>query len=200
MVEDFKYDLIDNPTSFMCSKWLLDRVPHIFNNDLIAFIKWKEELADRLEIDSKSIVITGSASCGFSLNPYKNYKEFDDSSDIDVAIVSEIHFDIAWRTLRNLGTKRYDLNAKQKASLNDHVDRLIYWGTVATDKLLEILPFGKDWSLQLLEMSKLEPVNNKTLNVRLYKDYDALRSYNVANLVNLKNKLFEIPEENGKLS
>ena len=42
-----------------------------------------------------------------------------------------------------LGTKRFDLTPKQSSSLDDHVNRLIYWGTIATDKLLEIL---KDFS------------------------------------------------------
>lgn len=149
MIDEFKYELIDNPTSFICSKWVLDRVPFVFNDDRITFIKWKEELASKLGIDPKAMVLTGSASCGFSLNPYKNYREYNDGSDIDIAVVSELHFDIAWKTLRNLGTKRFDLTPKQKASLQDHVDRLIYWGTIATDKLLELFPFGKEWTEHL---------------------------------------------------
>ena len=191
MIDEFKYELIDNPTSFICSKWLLDRVPFVFNDDRILFIKWKEELALKLGVDPKAIVLTGSASCGFSLNPYKNYKEYNDRSDIDIAIISELHFDIAWRTLRNLGTKRFDLNPKQKSSLQDHVDRLIYWGTIATDKLLELFPFGREWSEHLLEMSKHQPADTRTINIRLYKDFDALRAYQVDNLEKLRIKLFE---------
>lgn len=191
MIDDFKYELIDNSTSFICSKWVLDRVPHLFNDDRISFIKWKEELADRFGVDSKAMVFTGSAGCGFSLNPFKNYREFNDQSDIDIAIVSELHFDIAWKTLRNLGTKRFDLSPKQKSSLSDHVDRLIYWGAIATDKLLEIFPFGKEWSTHLIEMSKTSQANNRTINIRLYKDYDALRAYQVDNLEKLRTKLFE---------
>jgi predicted nucleotidyltransferase len=94
---------------------VLDRVPFVFNDDRITFIQWKEELAERLGIDPKAMVLTGSASCGFSLNPYKNYREYNDQSDIDIALVSELHFDIAWKTLRNLGTKRLDLTPKQKS-------------------------------------------------------------------------------------
>lgn len=191
MIDEFKYELIDNPTSFICSKWVLDRVPFVFNDDRITFIKWKEELASKLGIDPKAMVLTGSASCGFSLNPYKNYREYNDGSDIDIAVVSELHFDIAWKTLRNLGTKRFDLTPKQKASLQDHVDRLIYWGTIATDKLLELFPFGKEWTEHLLEMSKKQPADNRTINIRLYKDYDALRAYQVDNLEKLRIKLFE---------
>ncbi len=191
MVDEFKYELIDNPTSFICSKWVLDRIPFVFNEDRIAFLKWKEELAERLEIDPKSMVLIGSGSCGFSLNPFKDYREYNDKSDIDIAVISELYFDIAWRTLRNLGTKRFDLTPKQKLSLIEHVDRLIYWGTIATDKLLELFPFGLEWTEHLLEMSKKEPANDRTINIRLYKDYDALRAYQVNNLEKLRLKLFE---------
>jgi len=191
MVKEFKDELIACPSSFICSKWVLDRVPFIFNDDRILFIKWKEELASNLGIDPKAMVMTGSASCGFSLNPYKNYREYNGKSDIDIAIVSELHFDIAWKTLRNLGTKRFDLTPKQKSSLQDHVERLIYWGTIATDKLLELFPFGREWNDDLLEMSKKQPAYNRTINIRLYKDFDALRAYQVDNLEKLRIKLFE---------
>lgn len=189
MIEEFKYDLLDNSPSFICSKWILDRVPFLFNEDRISYIKWKEKLASKLGIDSKAMVLTGSSCCGFSLNPYKLYKKFNEESDIDIAIVSELYFDIAWKTLRNLGTKRFDLTPKQSSSLDDHVNRLIYWGTIATDKLLEILPYGKKWSLHLIEMSKFEPANGRTINIRLYKDYEALRAYQINNLGKLRIKL-----------
>lgn len=191
IVEDFKSELMASPSSFICSKWIFDRIPHIFNEDRITFIKWKEELAAKIGIDSKSMVLTGSASCGFSLNPYKNYRLYNEESDVDVAIISELYFDIAWKELRNLGTKRFDLTPKQKASLKDHVDRLIYWGTIATDKLLELFPFGKQWALHLLELARLQPINNKVINIRLYKDFDSLRDYHINNLEKLKLQLFE---------
>ncbi|AEV33437.1 hypothetical protein [Owenweeksia hongkongensis] len=191
MIEDFKYELIDNSSSFICSKWVLDRVPFVFEDDRISYIEWKEELSKKLEIDSKSMVFTGSSSCGFSLNPYKDYKSFNDESDIDIAIISELYFDIAWKCLRNLGTKRFDLTPRQKASLRDHREKYIYWGTIATDKILELLPFGKEWSLALMEQSKKSPANNRTINIRLYKDYESLRAYQINNLENLRVKLFE---------
>lgn len=191
MRDDFKYDLIDNSVSFICSKWMLDRTPFIFEDDRLKYILWKEQLAEKLQVDSKSMVFTGSSSCGFSLNPNKNYREFNEESDIDIAIISGYHFDIAWKTLRNLGTKRFDLNNIQQNSLKEHVNRLIYWGTIATDKILEILPFGKEWSLHLLDMEKVDPINNRTINIRIYKDYESLRAYHINNLTNLRTKLYE---------
>jgi hypothetical protein len=189
MIDQFKNELINKPVSYICSKWLLDRTPYIFNEDSHRHIEWKELLSSKINVDSKSLIFLGSSSCGFSLNPNKNYRTFNDKSDIDIAVVSGLYFDISWKTLRNLGTKRYTLNRIQKNSLDDHVNRLIYWGTIATDQILELLPFGKDWSLELIEMSKLDPINKKTINIRLYKDFESLRAYQVNNLKSLKTEL-----------
>jgi len=191
MKDDFLLDLIDLPTSFLVSKWLTDRVPYIFDEKNEDFILWKEELSKRLNIDSKAIVFTGSSSCGFSLNPNKNYRNFNEKSDIDIALISNYHFDIAWRTLRDLGTKVLDLTPKQKNAYYDHIKRLIYWGTIATDKILEILPFGKVWSLELMKLSKLEPANDRVINIRIYKDFEALRAYQVQNFEKLKITLLQ---------
>lgn len=191
MKDEFLLDLIDLPTSFLVSKWLVERTPHIFENDNLEYIKWKEELSRRLNIDSKAIIFTGSSSCGFSLNPRKNYREFSETSDIDLALISNHHFDIAWRTLRNIGTKIFDLTPKQKNSYYDHINRLIYWGTIATDKILELLPFGNEWSIQLMELSQLPPANGRVINIRIYKDFESLRAYQVTNFDKLKTTLFE---------
>jgi len=191
MVAKFQKELLESPTSFICSKWILDKIPYIFNSDRIKYIKWKEDLGSKLGIDSKAISFTGSSCTGFSLNPSKSFRVFGNHSDIDIAIVSDLHFDIAWNALRNIGVRQLTLSYKQKVSLQDHRIRLIYWGTIATDKILELLPFGVDWSLILIEMSKLAPVNGRTINIRLYKDYDSLRAYHVNNLDNLRTQLFE---------
>ncbi|WP_294313316.1 hypothetical protein [uncultured Chryseobacterium sp.] len=185
MVDEFKAEILTEDISFLCSKWILDRTPHIFSDDRNAYIKWKEELAKRLALDSKSIIFTGSSSVGFSLNPSKNFKLFDNDSDIDIAIISDFHFDLSWKFLRNMGTKRFDLTHKQKAFIQDHVNRLIYWGTIATDKILQILPFGKEWEIILLDMSKLDPINGKEINIRIYKDFESLRQYQINNLRNI---------------
>ena len=117
MKDDFLVDLIDLPIPFLASKWVLERIPHVFCEDRVSYIKWKEELSKKINIDSSAIIFTGSAGCGFSLNPNKNYKKFDDDSDIDLALISSHYFDISWHSLRNLGTKYYSLTHIQKNSV-----------------------------------------------------------------------------------
>ena len=89
---------------------------------------------------TRDIIITGSACVGYSLNPRKNFRKFRETSDIDVGIISNYYFDIAWHELRN--QKYYKLDNNMKNALEEHKNRLIYWGTIATDKILPLLSFG----------------------------------------------------------
>lgn len=195
----FQKELLEDPISFLVSKWVLDRIPYIFNDDRNKYIFWKELLANKLKIDGKAIIFTGSSGCGFSLNPSKNYKDFDMESDIDIALISQLHFDIAWHYLRNIGASRMGMTNRQKASIQDHVTRLIYWGTIGTDKILELLPFGKSWVIALEEMKKIAPLEGRTINIRIYKDFEALRAYQTNGFKVLRTKLLSINEGENEL-
>jgi hypothetical protein len=186
--KQFIDDLVSHPTDLLASLWIIDRIPHIFNQDLRAFAIWRHLLAKGLGVDASALLITGSAAFGVSLNPNKNYKFYDDSSDIDVAVISDYHFMEAWRTLRNVGPKIHGMPPKVKQSILDHVHRYIYWGTIATDKLLHLFSFGKQWASALEEISGIAPTIGRQVNVRVYKDLDSLRAYQVNNLERLKTE------------
>ena len=186
--KQFLDDLVVYPTDLLVSVWIINRIPHIFNQDLRAYAVWRHLLAKELGVDASALLITGSAAFGVSLNPYKNYRYFDDSSDIDVAVISDYHFMEAWRTLRNIGTELHGMSPKVKQSVTDHVQRYIYWGTIATDKLLPLFSFGKKWSNGLETISKMAPTISRKINVRVYKDLDSLRAYQVNNLTKLKTE------------
>jgi len=189
MTVEFKTELIGADISFITSKWILEKVPHIFENDLNRYIEWKELLASKIGVDGKAIVLTGSASVGFSLNPDNNLRAYNDKSDIDVAIVSQHYFDISWHFLRNIGTKRYSYSRKERDAIDDHRNRLIYWGTIATDKIIQILPFGEKWISSLNEMAAYEPTKDRVINIRIYKDFEALRAYHLNNIRAIKDNL-----------
>jgi hypothetical protein len=190
-IVSFKQELLSSDKSLVISKWILEPCPHIFRDDYLSYLQWKITLGEIINVDPKDIVIIGSAGLGFSLNPYKNFKVFDEKSDIDIAIISHYHFDIAWFALRHLGTKRLRLTPKESASLNDHVNRLIYWGTIATDKLLHFLPFCIEWQQAIDKMQKSYAVFKREINFRIYNDYDSLRSYTLNNMQKLQDQLLE---------
>lgn len=184
-------DILKEPVSYTTSKWIIERIPHIFNNNLENYIDWKERLSTLIGVDSKAIVFTGSSSVGFSLNPKKNFKPFQNDSDIDVAIISSHYFDIAWHFLRNIGPKYHRLKPAVQNAITEHRERFIYHGTIATDRIVHILPFGKEWVNAMNEMITLDPTKDREINFRIYKDFEALKSYQSISVVKAKDQLLK---------
>lgn len=58
--------------------------------------KFKKYVAQKLEVHYNNIGIAGSAKLGFSLNPTKNFRNFNDTSDVDIIIVSQRLFNEFW--------------------------------------------------------------------------------------------------------
>lgn len=184
----FRDELCEHSPAALISRWITEPIPYIFNDDLTAYIQWKHELGQGLNVDPAAICLVGSAAFGFSISPTKKFKKIKPESDIDVALVSDFHFDIAWRWMRDLGSNRYSLPGRAQASIEDHRKRLIYFGTIATDQILAHLPFGAEWSQVLSDMSGKAPANGRAVNARIYRDFNALRSYHADNFRNLKRE------------
>lgn len=175
-----------DPTDLLASVWVLNRIPYPFDGNIVTYATWRHDLARDLQVDPSAVLITGSAAFGISLNPNKNYKAFDADSDIDVAVVSDYHFTEGWRTLRNLGPRLHGLPPRSKQAVNDHVYRLIYWGTIATDRILGLLPYGPQWQNAIARAAQRIPTLGRTIKIRVYRDLDSLRAYQVNNLNSLK--------------
>ena len=183
-------ELKEKPLSFIASKWIIDRTPHVFQSDRESYLVWKEALAEKIGVDSYGMTFIGSSSTGFSLNPFKNFKPFDDESDIDIAVISHHYFDLSWHFMRNMGSMRYGFTNKQRDLIDDHVSRYIYGGTIATDRILGVLPFGKDWLAAIGDMTKTPPTENREINLRIYMDFESLRAYQVFNLNRIRDSMF----------
>ena len=68
---EVKNELKKLPVSIFITKWILEHTPYIFEDQEFEYIEWREKLADKLRIDTCDIIITGSASLGFSISPEK---------------------------------------------------------------------------------------------------------------------------------
>lgn len=172
-----------DPESFV-SKTVIERVPYIFSADWQLYRTWRGKLADLLDVDSCDICLVGSASVGISLNPEKKFKEFDSESDIDIAVISPYHFDIAWRKLRGMRISKVNTR-KERNAIIDHSKGLIFWGCIATDKILRFLPFATEWSRAAIEMASTSPTEGREINFRIYRDFYSLRKYQLKNVKRL---------------
>ncbi len=192
-IDLFKSDFERYSYEFLTSKWVLEKIPHIFNNDSETYISTKLKLASMINVDSCSIIFVGSASTGFSLSPNKNFRKFNDKSDIDIAIISHYYFDVAWHTLRNIDI--YGLSPEAVLSIKAHREKYIYYGTIATDKILGLLPFGKEWMAAVEDLKKSPIFENRDVNFRLYRDHESLRAYHINNFKRNLSNSFGVKSE-----
>jgi hypothetical protein len=168
---------------------LLETTPYLFGEDHAAYVDWRSELGALLGVDPHAIALVGSAALGVSLNPAKNLKPFDAASDVDVAVVSSFHFDVAWQYLRSLGARIYQLPYWVQLEITDRAPNYVYWGAIATDRILGHLPFGADWLVALAAMTNRDPTMGRKVNARLYRDLAGLRSYQLRGLRIARDRL-----------
>lgn len=98
----------------------------------------KEEIAKFFSVHANCIVIVGSSKLGYSLNPSKCFKPFDDDSDIDVAVVNPRLFEQYWLQMY-----------KAKQELVDWPDvadsrKYLFRGWIRPDKL-PLLSIRNQW-------------------------------------------------------
>ena len=189
---EIRNELMKVRSDIFVSRYIMDAVPFIFNDSFMEFIEWKHRIAEALKIDPRDIIITGSACLGVSLNPQKNFKKFDATSDIDIGIISPHYFDIAWHEIRNLDLTYLDPRCRTK--INDHKNRLIFYGTIAMDQIWEKISFGMQWNDALTEI-KLDygddAIGNREWHYRIYMDHKAFRDYQINSINKAKGQILE---------
>ncbi|MCC5972646.1 MAG: hypothetical protein JJT81_01185 [Rubellimicrobium sp.] len=208
-IDELKSELIRLPPMSFVSRHLFDPVPFCFGGDAERWVEWKHALSDLLDVDARDVVLTGSGALGFSLNPTKNFKKFDIKSDIDCGVVSEHYFNISWRHLRKESVSLGSISRETSEAIKDHRKHFVFLGTIAADRMLSILPFGKNWQAALDLMTEMEPTKGRDVKLRIYKDFDALRQYQAKNIEKIRNEKIlsdleysqdgnEIPVEDGE--
>ena len=140
--------------------------------------KMKEILSRHLGIAYNSILMVGSGKIGVSLSPGKFPKQFNDDSDIDIAIVSNKLFSGIWDQLRK-DTVQYNklicksifrgfINEKQ---FNEYTHARQYWTSTIKEANVEIV-------------DKLAVYNQ--VNYRIYRSWEDLEEYHSKGITRIK--------------
>lgn len=188
-VEALHAALIEKEPKDFVSHYIFEPVPFAFNDDLDLWILWKTALATLIDVDPQDIVLTGSGAVGFSLNPHKNFKQFGPTSDIDCGVISPYYFEVAWRYLRQLRPSWLSLPAETQRAIRMHQRRHVFAGTIATDSILALLPFGRLWQTALDQMATMAPTQGRDVKMRIYRDFDSLRHYQASGIERIRNGL-----------
>jgi hypothetical protein len=160
----------------------LRRDPFAFRD--VGFQPVLTKIAEELEVDPNGIFCVGSGAVGLSVNPNNvsaaRLRRFDVGSDLDVALISEVHFEQAWRDLR-----RATLPSTEPISAN--LEKHLSWqkkrffdGVILANKLIEELTFGARWkpALVRIEEQVARALDREVdVEVWIYRDYWSVRSY-----------------------
>src|SRR5712691_6726218 len=69
--------------------FLLEGVPYVFQKSPMKYVIFREQVAERFGVGSQDVCIVGSAKLGYSPSPHKFGTPFEQTSDVDVVLISE---------------------------------------------------------------------------------------------------------------
>ncbi|MDL5613781.1 MULTISPECIES: hypothetical protein [Bacillus] len=154
---------------------------------------FKEIVTRNLDISFHSVQMVGSAKIGFSLSPYKNFRQFVkyspnehiQESDIDLAIISAPLFNEIWQAIRKCRATVYLANYKKIANS-------VFLGYINDKDFLEIVDVSIDVKEKIMktnkelidELSILNPIS-----YRIYKSWEDLEEYQLGSIEKARNIL-----------
>lgn len=191
-IDVIKNDIINLSTKDFIIKYLLKSDNWYFSNYLglepTDAIKKMEGLKgllnSKLEIAYHNVLMVGSGKIGCSLSPDKNFRQFNDDSDIDIAIISSKRFNDIWGKIRI-------------ASMEEHIsyNRIassIFRGFI-NEKQFSNINFARQyWNEQITELNRC--IQEKIgiyhpVNYRIYRSWEDLEDYHMSGINKLKNIL-----------
>jgi predicted nucleotidyltransferase len=156
-----------------------------FKDDFKKYFYFKNILSTKLDVHTKNIEIIGSAKLGFSLNQQRLGEPFDKESDIDIAVISDKLFDLAWSELISIRDKKwFELTPKERANLIQ-CQSDIYWGYISPDRVPGGTGFSKWWWSIFEELSSVADFERRKIRGRLFKSWERAQAYYCYSIQNL---------------
>lgn len=193
MVEAFKSQLQNGNIRDVYQRYLLGHdiwyFRHYKQSEAFAqdYDDFKLYMSSKLSLHVNNIAIVGSAKMGFSLSPLKDYRLFNEESDIDLVVVSESLFKSSWFAFLELHNKGY-LNPYA------HVAKNIFKGFVSLKQIDTRSEFFSDWARKVEPLKKdFQTMFNipHEINYRIYDSWESVERYHIAGLRTLKSALEE---------
>lgn len=196
MLEEFKEKLLQDDIREVYQRYLLGHDTWYFrhykdlNDYAQQYDNFKLYMSKKLNLHVNNIAIVGSAKLGFSLSPTKDYRAFNEDSDIDLVVVSESVFKSSWQAYRDLQLRGYLTTYAPEA-------KEVFKGFLSLKNLDTNASFFDLWS------RKVEPLKKDfqtvfsiphEVNYRVYDSWESVERYHLAGLKVLKKQL----EETGK--
>ncbi|AFQ46238.1 hypothetical protein [Desulfosporosinus meridiei] len=187
-----KREILGKEITEIYERYLLSNNAYCFSQQanmesINKYDQFKSDVAKLLDVHKSNVHIFGSGKLGFSLNPVKNLKDFDDKSDIDIAIISDTHY----RMFREAYIKGF-YNNKYKYNKHWKVTSAIFRRFIIFDGFTEkneeyIKWIEKTGSFKSDIQIHYELGND--INYRIFKSWDAVKSYYEKSIKECKEKI-----------
>ena len=147
--------------------------------------KLKAILNSKIGVAFHNVLMVGSGKIGCSLSPNKNFRNFNEDSDIDIAIVSLKLFYELWGKIRT-------------ASANEHIPHYtniassVFRGFINEKDFIGIDLARQYWNSKIADLNRCinEDVNiYHTINYRIYRSWEDLEDYHIKGINTLKSKI-----------
>ncbi len=189
-VDQIKYEVMTLESLDFYQRYLLGNEVWYYKNYLKIsdysriYDDMKRYIANKLSIHVNDIAVFGSAKIGFSLNPYKDFRDFWDKSDFDIVLVSRGLFYHFWNAYLEMhSNQRFIANYKRITSA-------LFRQFICLDGLDDSSQAFSDWNKKTggfqKDLQLLYHVKDHTVNYRIFDSWDAVQRYYVRNLDDLK--------------
>lgn len=162
--------------------------PAIFADCEQKYYDLRREISEQFPVTSKkNIIIVGSAKLGFSIAPRKRFRDIQDDSDIDVAIVDEELFDTYWERLFE-----FNINVKSRSDREEELYQkflqYFFKGWLRPD----LFPFnfkGKREWFDFFSAISYKEYDKRKVAAAIYKNEYFFKKYHVENIKSLREEL-----------
>lgn len=185
---EYKEDLLKIPVNEVYNKYIIGGDVWYFKdkygeNWFDIYDQFKIFISKKLEVHYNDIAIAGSAKLGFSLNPTKNFRLFNEESDIDIIVISRKYFYLFWDSYRRDSYAEVRTPNFNKVCFGIFRKYIIFDGFKKNN--LDYLKWLK--KTQGFEKNlQLEFEIENSIHYRIFESWDAAKDYYIASIVKSK--------------
>lgn len=172
---------------YLIQKYLCHGNSPILNEEKLFHIKHK--ISCKFGIHPNEVILTGSAKLGFSIAPNKNYRDFNEESDIDIAIISNKLFEKFWFDLLefNISTTR---KTTEEQKLYFEFIEYLFKGWIRPDKFPFSFAGKQEWFKFFNDLThEIYEYGEHKISAGIYKDFTTFELYNKKNISRVRNEI-----------
>lgn len=185
-IQELKNILYSNEE--LVERYIWFGTPAIFSDCEQKYYELKREISTQFPVKSKNnIIVVGSAKLGFSIAPRKRFRDIQDESDIDVAIIDEELFDSYWERLFE-----FNINVKSRSEKEEDLYQkflqYFFKGWLRPD----LFPFnfkGKGEWFDFFNGISYKKYDKRKVAAAIYKNEYFFKKYHEKNIKDLREEL-----------